>query len=999
MSEHGPISESPSSESKWSIESLLFGTSARTRTQALAHEQLTQAIRAELPVVERYRRQASEPTVPPPHAADPLGEDVRLLGSLLGLVIKEHAGTDFYRSIEELRQVAKLARQEPGGPNWRELSDIINRSLEGKNAEQAIAWLGDSACAFQTFLALCKVAEAVHHQRRSRSIDKILTDLVESFGSEHLRSISAPGVRLVATAHPTKILRHRILAHQAEIYDLLKQLRDPSTTTLLQQVDLLQRLAEKIEVLWATQFSRGEKPKLSDDIDHTITFFSRTIFDALARFDRDLSRSYRYHSGHKLADEASPRVTFGSWVGSDMANNPETTPEVFIEALSKQHRAVLAEYSDDLMHLAPRFSHAAFRAPLQPELSRSIDADLEEMAASGGELGPFLRHRKVEPYRLKLELMAQRLLATVRAPVLDSSTQRPSFGYASPQRLIDDLDLVDRSLRTAGYFRSSWLDLDLLRRKIRIFGFHTASMDLREHTSIVVEAAKAVLEESRIDTRDADSATLTRLFTERILSEDSPLIAPLFAEFDPLPAGFERREVRRIFSMLDIARRAQRTLGRSSVAHLILTRSSDPMQLLAGLLLLEAQGLFAAHGDSGPECRVELVPLFETISDLQASPEILRTCFANPAYQKLLEACGRQQTVVLGYSDSSKDGGYFASNWEIYRTQMRLLEVGRQHDVEIRFFYGRGGSIGRGGGPTQRAIMALPSGAARQSLDLTEQGEVLARHYSLADDAVAHFTNLIGAQWTRRSSRTREEPATWHETAVQLAATSHQAYRTLMRHPDFISYFEQVTPKEVELVKIGSRAQQRAMPRSIDDVSAIPWVFRWVQSRQMIPAWYGLGTALEQLVEQSDDPKAMVLLLREMYASWPFFSSVISNCETALRHTDLDIARYYVHSLAEDVEPAENILRLVRHEYHTTLRELERLTGHGLLARPEDANLEHSISLKEPYLDPLNYIQVQLLRDYRKRLELGAPQEELETYERAIISSIEGIATGLGTTG
>ncbi len=988
------------SESRWSIEALLLDGAQQGSTRAWSHERLTQALRAALPVVERgIRRQVSEPHSSVP-GADSLGEDVRLLGSLLGLVIREHAGDDFYRSVEELRQVAKLARQEPGGPNWTELSNIINRALSGKSATEAVAWLGDWACAFQIFLALCKLAEGVHHLQRARGIDRVLGDLSETYGAEGLKSACSPGIRLVATAHPTKILRHRILAHQSEIYLLLKRLRDPSTTTLLQQIDLLQRLSEKIEVLWATQFSRGEKPKPADDIDHTLTFFSRTIYETLARFHRDLERSFRYHAGQRLPNNHTPRVSLGSWVGSDMANNPNITPEVLTEALTKQHHAVLAKYAEDLLRLAPRFSHAAFRAPLSEALAGSIDGDLDQMASSGIHLAPYLRHQKVEPYRLKLELMAQRVQSTIDAPLLDTGTGRPSFCYANVDELLADLTLVDRSLDQSGYHRSRALDLDLLRRKVELYGFHGASLDLREHSNVVLDAGRAVLEELRIGTDQQSLGDLERLFTDHMKAGNDGMIAPLFAEFDPLPRGFgEDKQVRRLLTTLNIARRAQPVLGPRAISALALTMCSHPAQLLAGLVILEAQGLYTKDLDGNVRCDVDLIPLFERISDLQAAPTILAAAFANPAYKRLLAARGGQQIIMVGYSDSSKDGGYFASNWEIYRAQVRLLELGREYGVNIRFFHGRGGSIGRGGGPTHRAIMALPAAASKHGQDLTEQGEVLARHYALEDDAIAHFTNLIGSQWTKRLTESEEEPQHWHETADSLATLSQESYLGLIGHPDFLSYFDSVTPREVELVKIGSRPHQQALPTSVDDLRAIPWVFRWVQSRQMVPAWYGFGTALEALIEGDADPKAKLLSLKEMYERWPFFESLVSNCETALRHTDLDIARYYVHGLATEKGSAEGVLKMVRDEYHKTLRELKRVTGHDLLERDEDRALEHSIALKEPYLDPLNYIQVQLLRDYRARVNEGAPPEELEAYERAIISSIEGIATGLGTTG
>jgi phosphoenolpyruvate carboxylase len=429
----------------------------------------------------------------------------------------------------------------------------------------------------------------------------------------------------------------------------------------------------------------------------------------------------------------------------------------------------------------------------------------------------------------------------------------------------------------------------------------------------------------------------------------------------------------------------------------VVARSSNPTQLLGALLVLKAQGLFHLLPNGSATSDIDLVPLFESIRDLKAAASIMDTLFSNPAYKRQLAARGGHQVVMLGYSESGKDGGYAMSNWKIYRAQVDLMAVAERHGVKLRFFHGRGGSIGRGGGPTRRGIKALPPGSTHYGQSLTEQGEVLARHYSVPEDAVVHFSNLIGAFWTKELDVPPEIPELWRNHASQLGATSYDTYRQLIEHPDFVSYFEQVTPKEVELAKIGSRPQQRKQASSVDDLHVIAWVFRWVQSRQMVPAWFGLGSALETFRRQSPEPAQALSQLQEMYQRWPFFQTLVFNCETAMRHTDLEIARYYVQVLASPLEPAERILNLIQAEYSRTLSELEQLTGKKLLARNEE--LEHSISLKEPYLDPLNYIQVRLLEGYRRRMAAGAPQDELELYERAIVSSIEGIATGLGTTG
>jgi phosphoenolpyruvate carboxylase len=995
-----------SAQRTWQFDSLLAEGSAGGdgKSALLTHTQITHAIRQRLPQVDRGPRRPAEAV------ADPVADDVRLLGSLLGLVILEHAGEEFYRSVEELRQVAKLARQEPGGPNWAELGHIIDRALQGKSNAEALSWLGDWAGAFHIFLALCKVVDGVHHQRRGRTLDATLSQLAERYPESQLAEVSLADVRLVATAHPTKILRHRILAHQSEIFALLKQLHSPGLENPFEQINVLQRLMEKIEVLWATQFSRGEKPRASDDIDHTLTFFSRTIYETLAQFHRDLDRLYRYRTGKTLTQHRAPRVTLGSWVGSDMANNSSVTAEVFAEALRKQHHAVLLKYAEDLHQIAPRFSHAESRVPLNETLRKSLGQDLEEMASIGRDIGPLLRYRKREPFRLKLMLMAERLEHTLDAPVLDASSARPTFSYANAEALRADLDLLNESLAAGGYHRSRLQELDLFSRKLSLFGFHVASMDLREQAQVVQLAGTAVLEELRVPTAGLSPQELEDRFTAAIAQTGSgqandALIAPLFSEFDPLPEGFGNNvEVRRMFSMLNVARRAQLALGPNSVTGLVLTMTRSPAQMLAGLLLLKAQGLFSISEQGQASSSIDLIPLFERIDDLKDAPAIIRALFSNPAYQKQLNARQRLQVVMLGYSDSTKDGGYFASNWEIYRVQVAILKIGEEHGVRIRFFHGRGGSIGRGGGPTQRAMMALPPGSTRHGQDLTEQGEVLARHYAIAEDAAAHFSNVVGSLWSKRLSEPSIVQADWDTTADRLAALSYNSYRALLDEPNFIDYFEQVTPKEVELVKIGYRPQQREMATSVENVRAIPWVFRWIQTRQMIPAWYGFGAALEAYVQEQASqglatPNETWAYLRKVYSDWPFFHSVVGNCETALRHTDLDIARYYVNSLASDLPAALRIADMIAAEYHCTVRALAQVTGHALLARPEDQHLEHSISVKEPYLDPLNYIQVRLLRDYRKRLGEGASQDELELYERAIVSSVEGIATGLGTTG
>jgi phosphoenolpyruvate carboxylase len=964
----------------------------------LSHTAIINALRSRLPRVELPQKNPRVHETGLPPADDALSEDVRLLGSLLGQVLVEHAGVEFYRAIESLRQVARRARREPGGPDWVELDGIIGQALAGRGAEDSLTWLADAAGAFHLFLTLCNIAEGFHYQ--GQELDAALAHLSRiTPTAEALDSITVSNVRLVATAHPTKIQRQRVLAHQEDIFNLLKELRRPGDMTAVEQVDLLERLTEKIEVLWATQFSRWEKPQVSDEIDHTLTFFNRTIYDALASFHQRLEHTYWFRTGRPLPEPHSPRLYLGSWVGGDMDGNPFVTPDVFTEALLKQHRSVLRKYSEDLRSIAPTFSHAAYRAPPAEALSRSIERDIEQVRDAKVDIRAPERVRAREPYRLKLRMIAERL--SRRAESESLTELNPAFSYASVAELIADLDLVCNSLAASGYHRSVSQELAAIRRKVDIYGFHGACLDLREDSEVFRRAAATLLEVAGVPGWAAlqPAERLERL-TQQIAATPNqaaprfrnPLNPPPIADLDPM--------VSRLLCMLDVAWQAQRSIGPESVENLIVTMTSSPEDVLAGLLLIKNQGLFGIAADGKPHSTMDLVPLFETIMDLQRAPQIMDVLFNNAAYAEQLKARGGHQLIMLGYSDSSKDGGYFASNWAVYDAQLALLRVAEKHNIKVRFFHGRGGSIGRGGGPTTRAVMALPPGTSRHGHDLTEQGEVLARHYSIPDIAERHFESTVAALWTKRLTHTAMPEPVWMAAAQRIAEYSRQAYSSLIHEdPDFIAYFEQVTPKEVELVKIGSRPTKRRLAQSVKDLRAIPWVFRWFQSRQILPGWYGLGSGLERYLNEGGQGEAQLQFLRTMYAGWSFFRSVLSNSEIALRQTDLDIARYYVKKLTAPVAVAERILANIDAEYHRTCNVLQRVTGHGLLERAEDKPLGRSIDLKEPYLDPLNYIQVLLLSDYRQMLQNSPADAGLDLYERAIVSSIEGIATGLGTTG
>ncbi|MBY0402539.1 MAG: phosphoenolpyruvate carboxylase, partial [Cyanobacteria bacterium] len=585
------------------------------------------------------------------------------------------------------------------------------------------------------------------------------------------------------------------------------------------------------------------------------------------------------------------------------------------------------------------------------------------------------------------------------------------FVYASSEGYLQDLQLLIESYTQAKYYRSITQRISKLALKAEIFGFHFASLDLREDSQNIRWAAHTILTLSGMDPSSPE--TLSQILTDEIMSYK--VISPYFLKSQALlqvPALQEDPSrlplTIRIMEMLRITYRAHRLIGLEACRNLILTMTSSAQDILNALLLLKSQGLFYREVDGSFKSEMDIIPLFETIDDLAHAPQIMKDLFENPAYQKQLEARNQTQVIMLGYSDSNKDGGYFSSNWEVYRAQKKLLEVAETHGVRIRFFHGRGGNIGRGGGPTHRAIHALPPQSCTYGQEITEQGEVLSRYYNVPEIALSHLENILAALIQKNIHPESPIQESWCVAADEISHLCFEKYRSLVHdNPHFIDYFEQATPREIELIQIGSRPSKRRTQGSIKDLRAIPWVFRWFQSRHLLPGWFGLGSGLQRYIEnvEKTQKQSGLKTLKDMYAQWPFFKSLIENSEIALQQTDLRIAGYYC-SLAGNTPESQEIFKTISAEYHQTVSIIQQITCNGLFERPEYQSLKNSIALKEPYLDPLNYIQVRLLSKYREfeAQESSSPQNVWnlnlkEGYNRAIVSSIEGVATGLGTTG
>ena len=990
------------------------------QTQPLDHLSLYQRIKATLPKVStdgeegdgskpgRDRQTAATTTATAPNM---LNTDVRLLGALLGKILVEHQGEGFYIFIERMRQAAKRSRADSKQASFEAFQNLIAEQLSGHTELETIQLLERAASAFRLFLTLTGIVEGYHQatefQTHEQGLVEAFDELIGQGASytDVMSGLEKAQVRLVATAHPTQIVRRTILNHQRAIFDLIRQLHSSKLTRVHQEI-LLDRLAERIEVLWATQFSRWSKPRPIDEVNQILAYFTQTLYDTLFRFHRKMVHVTRLCFPDQTDLPLPPKqITLGSWVGGDMDGNPYVTPSVFAEALHAQHEGIILRYIQELHTIGEQLSHAGYQLPLNDALANSIDGDLEAMRQSSLDTRNYEILLKREPYRLKLTLIRQRLTHSLQKQLMIGLQSMPAFSYQNPAQMLADLDLIADGLAEHGYLRSARNQLQQLRQKVQLYGFHFASIDLREDTQNLNLAARVILAASSnqpasSQTNDPCTQATETLLTQEILS--AKVAQP--HQLDTIPAEWfgvsadQLANACRIYGMLDMADKAQQNIGPDSCKYLILSMTHCPTDVLSALLIVKNMGLFYQDWHQHYHSRLQIVPLFETVADLRNAADIMQALYENEAYRIQLACHDHEQLIMLGYSDSNKDGGYFNSNWELYKAQKALVAVAQQYDIKVRFFHGRGGNIGRGGGPSHRAIRALPAHAVEYGQDQTEQGEVLSSYYNVSDIALTHLENLYSAVLKKHVDQDADPLAEWETAAEAIGDFALSHYQNLVHHNEgFLTYFDQATPKEVELVKIGSRPSKRRAMKSVADLRAIPWVFRWFQSRQILPGWYGLGYALDQYVQQD---AGHLDTLKTMYQRWPFFASLLENSELALRQTDISIARYY-GSLVEDQAVSQAILSLIETEYRRTIARVTEITGSDLLCRTEDAAIKQSIELKEPYLDPLNYIQVALLERHR-HYDPNSPTahpDVRDNLDRAIVSSIEGIAAGLGTVG
>ncbi len=909
-----------------------------------------------------------------------LREDVRLLGRLLGRVLQERTGEAGYALIENVRQTAvRFRRAQPGeaGAVRAELAGI----LDGLSDRQTV----DVVRAFSYFSHLLNIAEDRHQKRKRRawlreglppragSLARALLELkAAGVGTDKLRAwFGGAFVSPVLTAHPTEVKRKSTLDCEREIARLLDR-RDREPLLPGEQTELAHELYTWILTLWQTAMLRLTKLRVVDEIDNALTYYRDTFLEQIPRLYAEMEYTLARHTGTGLRLPALLRM--GSWIGGDRDGNPYVNAEVLRTALERQARLAFAHYLEQIHLLGGELSLASRLVSVTPELAALADG--------AGDDSPF---RQDEPYRRALVGVYARLAATARALCGYVPPREPHAAgapYASSAELRADLDIVAQSLTTHGSAALAERRLRPLERAVEVFGFHLASLDLRQNSAVHEQVVAELL---RLAGVHGEYAALAE--PERIALLTRELAGPRLLYSRHLDYG---ATVAGELEILQAAADIHRRFGAIAIQNYIISHCESVSDLLEVGLLLKEAGLLAP----GEPARLELniVPLFETIADLDRCGSIMSEAFALDAYRRWLDARGCVQEVMLGYSDSNKDGGYLSANWALYQAEASLVEVFRTHGIRLRLFHGRGGTVGRGGGPAYEAILAQPPGSVDGMLRLTEQGETIASKYSDAQLGRENLETLIAATLEASLLHAHdpdEAMLRYAQVMTSLSEYAYRAYRALVYDtPGFVEYFRMTTPiAEIAELNIGSRPASRKASWGIEDLRAIPWVFSWAQCRVLLPGWYGFASAVEAWL--AEHPQGMDTL-QQMYQRWPFFRSVVSNMDMVLAKTDLSIASRYAE-LLEDAALRELVLERIGEELNKSVRYLLQISGQpALLAN--NPELAQSIRSRIPYLDPLNHLQIELLRRYR-----AGDTDELT--RRGIHLSINGLTAGLRNSG
>ena len=906
----------------------------------------------------------------------PLREDTRLLGRILGEVLRAQTGDSGFARVEAIRQTAIRFRRTYG-----EEAQQARFALSALLNPLAIGDVLHVVRAFSYFSHLANIAEDVHHIRRRRAHDMAGSPPRPGSIAHALARLQAANVAgdalqawfdgalvsPVLTAHPTEVQRKSILDAEREIARLLVW-RDRTPLTPGESTAVEWKLRMQVLALWQTAMLRISRLRVADEIDNGLAYYRYTFLAEIPRLyaalDSELAKTW---TGIRLP--AFFRT--GSWIGGDRDGNPNVTAETLDYAVHAQSRVAFEHYLEEVHRLGGEMSLCTRLV--------TPSARLLALARDAADANP---HRSDEPYRQALIGVYARLAATARDLAGYAPPRAPHAAgvpYVSPGEFAADLDTIAESLAMHGSAELAAVRLEPLRRALDVFGFHLATLDLRQNSDVHELVVSELLARAGVH---SDYASLPEDARVALLARELSSPRLLHSPYAPLS---ERSESE--LAVLDKAAQTRARFGADVLRHYVISKCQSPSDLLEVAVLLKEVGLL-----QGDALAISIVPLFETIEDLTRCGEVMAAAFAIARYRAMVRHDGDRQEVMIGYSDSNKDGGYVTANWALYRAERMLVNVFAANGVQLRLFHGRGGTVGRGGGPSYEAILAQPPGSVGGGLRMTEQGEIIASKYSDPELGHRNLETIVAAALEAGmldSERIGARAPAYDDAMNALSRLAERTYRALVDDtPRFIDYFRASTPiSEISELNIGSRPASRTGSTKLEHLRAIPWVFSWAQCRLMLPGWYGFGSAVEAWLRENRDG---LDLLREMHERWPFFASVISNMAMVLAKTDLAIGSRYAE-LVEDEALRDAVFARIADEHALTVRHALAISRQQSLLEDNPA-LERSIRTRFPYLDPLNHLQVELLRRYRAG-------ENDDRTRRAIHLTINGLAAGLRNSG
>lgn len=918
----------------------------------------------------------SAPSSAAPASVDPLREETRFLGRLLGGVIRDTQGEETFATIEQVRQAAIDFRRAADDPSATAARAKLDDLLNPLSVDETLSIVR----AFSYFLLFANLAEdralalqaALNQTDRSQSIAAAL-DMARNAGATPERLahwLAHAKVAPVLTAHPTEVKRRVILDTERAMSELLAA--RASEIDAHELADIESRLQGRVLQLWQTAMLRLTRLRVVDEIDNALVFYRRTFLSVVPQINRKLSRMLGTGTSGNVLE-------MGSWIGGDRDGNPFVTADVLNAALAKQSVVAFEHYLNAVHSLGAELS-------MSKRLTQTSD-QLKALAAHAADPSPY---RDDEPYRQALVGVYARLYATAKALANFESPRTPEADlapYASVEEFAADLNVIETSLRDNGTGLLANGALADLQASVAGFGFHLAVLDLRQnsdvHEAVVAELLKTA-------GTHADYLTLDEDARVALLTRELEHARPLATSFITYSEQTQSE-----LAIVRAAAHAHKLFGAKVIQQYVISKAQSFSDMLEVALLLKEVGLYRppTGANEMPTLAIRVVPLFETIDDLRRADQIMTTAYRHGIYRAALRGQGDLQEIMLGYSDSNKDGGFVTANWELYCAQQRLAALHRVHGLAMRLFHGRGGSVGRGGGPSFAAILAQPDGTLDQGFRLTEQGEIIAAKYADPELGSQNLEGLVAAALHKAFAVpvVKATDVTFNAVMDSLSQLALAGYQKLVYGtPGFVDYFRAATPiAEIAELNIGSRPASRKASHRIEDLRAIPWVFSWSQCRLAIPGWYGFGYAVNEYLNHTDRT-ARVENLKAMARDWPFFAALLSNMEMVLTKTDLSIASRYAE-LVTDENLRTKIFGEITNEYQRTFDAISLITGDETLLADSPA-LAQSIKRRMPYLDPLNHHQITLLRRFRAG-------DTAERTKRAIHLTINGLAAGLRNSG